>query len=166
MIKSTYNSGFTLIETIMYAVIFMIVVGGMMLFGIAMLTSSQKSDTRVEVADNTRFVLQKFQRILQGAQVVNSPAVGSSASSISVNTASTSGNPFVFDLSNGVIRLKIASQDPIPLTSSAVTVSNLTFQNYSFSTGTRNTIRVTGKIQSIDPYRPVSSSFDVFISVQ
>ena len=163
------KSGFTLVEMLMYALIFVIVVGGMMVFAIAMLTSSERADTQVEIADNTRFVIQKLQRTLQGATAINSPAVGVTAGTLSVNTASTAANPYIFDVVGGVLRLTRttgAGAIAFPLTNSSVTVSSLSFQNYSFSINTKNTINVHLKIDSVEPIRPVSSSIDVFISVR
>lgn len=166
MTKFTKKSGFTLIETLIYSMIFIIVVGGMMLFAIAMLTTSQRADSQVEVADNARFVIQKVQRALQGASAITAPTVGTVANSITITSASTSANPVIFDVSGGVMRIQMAGGIPIPLTNSSVTVSSLSFQNYSFSVNTKNTIRMRAKIDSVDPFRPASSSIDIFISVQ
>ena len=158
------KKGFTLIEMLLYASIFMIVTGGMTLFAVAMLRSAERADYQVEVSDNSRFIIQKIQRIVQGATTINSPAVGVTASTLSVNTASVSANPFVIDLSGGVLRLKMATGTPIPLTNSFVTVSSLSFSNYSYGSSTKNTIRFRAKINSVDPMRPASSSIDIFIS--
>ncbi len=160
------KAGFTLIEILLYSAIFMIVIGAMMLFAYSMLSSAGRSDATLEVSDNTRFLIQKFQRTIQGATTVNSPAVGVTSTTLSVNTASASSNPNVFDLSDGAVRLKMAPSSPLPLTNSLVTVSSLSFTNFKFSTDTKNTIRVRAKIQSVEPYNPVSSSIDIFISVQ
>lgn len=160
------KNGFTLIEMLLYAVIFMIVVGGMTLFAISMLRSAERADYKLEVSDNSRFLVQKMQRIIQGATAINSPAVGATASSLSVNTASTSANPFVIDRVNGVVRLTMAGGTPIPLTNSLVTVSSMSFRNYDYGPSTKNTIRFRAKVESVDPINPASSSVDIFISVR
>lgn len=160
------QQGFTLIEMLLYAAIFMIVAGGMTLFAVAMLRSGEKADYQVEVSDNTRFLIQKMERIIQGATAINSPAVGGTSSTLSVNTASTSANPMVVDLANGVIRLKMASGTPEPLTNGFVNISSLSFRTYNYGTSTKNTIRFRAKVDSVDPVNPASSSIDIFISVQ
>ena len=160
------NRGFTLIEMLLYAAIFTIVAGGMTVFAVAMLQSAEQTDYRVEVSDNTRFLVQKMQRVIQGATVINSPAVGGTSSSLSVNTASTSANPFVVYASGGILLLKMASATPVPLTNSFVTVSSLSFRNYDYGTTTKNTIRFRAKVESINPIHPASSSIDIFISRQ
>lgn len=159
-------NGYTLIEVLIYTAIFVIFVGGMMMFAISMLTSSQRADTQVEVADNSRFVIQKLQYVLKGASAINSPAVGSSNASLSLNTATASWNPFVIDVASGSLRFKKGSAVAIPITNSMVTVSSVSFRNYSFSTNTKNTIRFKAKVSSVDPLRPVSNSLDIFISIQ
>lgn len=160
------QKGFTLIETLIYAIIFVIVIGGMVSFAFAMLTSSQRANTQIEISDNARFLTQKLQRAIQGAASINSPAVGASASSLSLTTASASMNPLVIDLADGVVRTKKASQTPVALTNSMVVVSSLSFTNYSYSTATKNTIRVQAIVTSVEPYRPASTSIDIFISVR
>ena len=151
---------------LLYAAIFVIIAGGMTLFAVAMLRTTEQTDYQVEISDNTRFLIQKMQRIIQGATAINSPAVGGTSSSLSVNTASTSANPLIIDLSNGVVRLKMASGTPLPLTNSFVTVSSLSFKNYDYGTSTKNTIRFRAKVISVDETYPASSSIDIFISRQ
>ncbi len=160
------TTGFTLIEMLIYAAIFMIIAGSMTLFAVAMLRSGEQADYQVEVSDNTRFLIQKMERIIQGATAINSPAVGGTSSTLSVNTASTSANPFVVDRANGVVRLTMASGASVPLTNSFVTVSSLSFRTYSYGSSTKNTIRFRAKVDSVDPVHPASSSIDIFISVQ
>ena len=160
------NKGSTLIEVLIYAVIYMIVIGGMMIYAFAMLTSSQRVDTQIEVADNARFVVQKMQRVLQGATVITSPAVGASASSLSITTATASWNPFVVDVASGSLRFKKGSAEAIPITNGFVTISSVSFKNYSFSPSTKNTIHVKANVSSVGAFAPASSSIDIFISIQ
>ncbi|MEK7616350.1 MAG: prepilin-type N-terminal cleavage/methylation domain-containing protein [Patescibacteria group bacterium] len=165
-VSSNNQAGFTLIEMLIYAIIFVIFVGGIVMSSFSLLSSSQRTNSQIEVADNARFLTQKMQRIIQGATVINSPTVGNSAATLSVNTADTSSNPFVIDLSNGVVRLKRGSGAPLALTNSFVTVTSLSFKNYSYSTITKNTIRIQANVISVEPNQPASTSIDVFISAQ
>ena len=176
MIRDTYymirdKRGFTLIEMILYVAIFAIVTGGMVMFAFAMLTSAQRTDDKVEVADNSRFAVQKLQRVLQSTTAINSPAVGASANSLSLTTATASWNPLVINVastgsSSGSLQFTIGASPSVPITNSFVKVSSVSFKNYSFSTGTKNTIRFKANIISINPYLPASSSVDVFITIQ
>ncbi len=156
---------------LLYTAIFMIMMGGMVTFAFAMITSAQRANTQIEVADNARFMIQKLERVLQGAITINSPAVTASANSLSLNTATASWNPFVISVAttgatSGSLQFKKGSATAIPITNSMVKVTSVSFTNYSFSTTTKNTIRVRAKISSVTPYRPASSSIDIFISIQ
>ena len=166
MRRITTTHEFTLLEVLIYLGIFVILLRGFMLFAFSMLTASQRAITQIEIADNSRFTIQKLQRVLQGAKAINSPAIGASAASLSINTATASWNPFVIDVANGALRFKKGTAAPIPITNSLVTVSSVSFKNYSFSPNTKNTIRFKARITSVDPLRPASNSIDIFISIQ
>lgn len=158
--------GFTLIETLLYVAIFAIFVGGMIVFAFAMLTAAQRADETIEVADNARFAMQKIQRAIQVATAVNSPAVGASANSLSLSTATASWNPFIIDVADGSLRFKAGSATAVLITNSFVTVSSVSFFNYSFSTGTKNTMRVQARVASRIPASTASTSIDFFVSIQ
>lgn len=163
----TGNKGYTLIETIIYVAIFVVVVGSMMLFAITMFLASERADTQIEVADNSRFLIQKLQRALQGASAVTVPVVGANGVNLAIVTASAASNTMTFTLQNGVLTSQRGNlAPPKAITNSAVVVSNLKFTNYSFSTNSLNTVRVQATIKSVEPTRPASSSIDVFISVR
>ena len=160
------QEGFTLIEVLVYAIIFALLVGTMTLFAFSMLNGSTKADMQLEVTDNARFVTQKLQYILHGATSVDSPVVGSSAASLSITTATTSWNPFVIDVSNGALRFKKGSAAAVPLTDSFVRISSVSFKTYAFSDSTKNTVRFKAQVASVNPLQPASSSIDIFISIR
>ena len=164
--KKGLPAGFTLIEMLIYALIFMIFVGGMVSLASALLTTSQRANTQIEVSDNAQFLTQKLQRAIQGATSIDFPAIGASAPSISITTASASANPLVIDLADGVVRIKKSSGAAIPITNSYVIVSSLSFTNYSYSAMTKNTVRARAIITSVEPYNPASTSIDFFISIR
>src|SRR3989344_6466954 len=151
-----HKAGFTLIEVLIYMVIFSLLVGTMMLFAFAMLSGAQRTDMQIEVTDNARFATQKLQRIIQGAVSVNSPAVGSSSTSLSLTTATASWNPFVIDVASGSLRFKKGSAEAIPITNGFVTISSVSFKNYSFSTSTKNTIHVKANVSSVGAFSTAS----------
>ena len=158
--------GFTLIEVLLYAVIFLIVVGGMMLLAFAMLTATQRATTQVEVADNARFMIQKMQRTIQGATSINYL----SGSSILVDTgvADPTVNPVIIDIVDGVLRIKRGTNPQIPITNSLVTISDVFIADFTNAPppGTKNSFHFKVLVSSVDPYRPASTSVDLFISTQ
>jgi len=140
-IKDIMQKGFTLIEFILYigiVGIVLLVVGAIglnVLFGKAKLTAIE------EVSQISRFTMEKIADGVRNAQAINSPAQGASASALSLQMASSSKNPTVFDLSSGVVRITEDTGSAVDLTSSEVVVTNLQFSNISYP-GTPGTVRI------------------------
>ena len=55
------QAGTTLIEVLVYSMIFIIVVGGMMMLAFAMLTSAEQANSQIEVSDNARLFIQNVE---------------------------------------------------------------------------------------------------------
>ena len=79
------------------------------------------------------------QAIRNSASPINSPAAGSSASSLSLKMTDTAKNPTIFALSSGAITVSEAGGGAISLTNSNIIISSLTFQNLT-GTGTKGNI--------------------------
>ncbi len=164
--RSKASRGFTLIEIIIYSGIVVIISTGFILYVYSTLDYSNRVRSHLEVTDNSRLIIQKISGILRGAVVINSPAVGFSGASLSADTHDIPNNPFIFDLSSGVLRLKRGGASPVPISNSLVTVSSLSFANYSYSNGTKNTIRIKALITSATDLPPASQQIDFFVTIQ
>lgn len=159
------KNGFTLIETLIYLFILSTILGALLLSVYSIFETSDSVQSTVELVENAKFYEQKTRWALTGATQINSPASSSTAASLSLNRADTA-NPVVFDLSGGVARIKIGAANPVPLTNGFVTVSSLSFSNYSISTNTKNTVRVRANLRHNNLLHPASTSLDFFISIQ
>jgi hypothetical protein len=136
-------------------------------FIFSMSQTARQTNSKIAVTENSLFLMQKVEDIVKGATQINSPPAGAGPSTtLSVNTSETSENPNIFDLVDGVVRLKRGSADPVPLTNMDVVASSLSFQRFDYSTRTKSTIRFRVHIQSKDNTLPASSSVDYFISIQ
>ncbi len=136
------NSGFTLVELLLYISIASIIVftsASMLQFT---LQSRVKNQTIAEVEQEGAQVMQLITQTIRNGTLINSPTIGNSGASLSVNVVTGSNSPTVFDLSSSAMRIKEGAGVAVNLTSSKVTVSNLNFQNLSRA-GTPNTIRVS-----------------------
>lgn len=136
------QKGFTLIELLLY-----ISIASMIVFTTAYLLqftlqSRTKNQTIAEVEQQGSQVMQLITQTTRNATVINSPAIGNSAASLSVDST-------VFDLSGGFIRIKEGAGATVNLTSSKVTVSSLNFQNLS-RVGTPNIIRISFTVTYIN----------------
>lgn len=135
------KKGFTLMELLLYISISGIIFLGVSVLLFLVLQSRIKNQTVAEVEQQGVQVMQLITQTVRNAENINSPASGSSASSFSLDVVPSSDDPTVFDLSSGVIRIVEGAGPSIPITSSSVTGSNLTFENLS-RPGTPGVIRI------------------------
>jgi type II secretory pathway component PulJ len=158
--------GFTLIETLIYSVILVIVLGGIFVTFYSIMTTSESLKYQIELVENTKFLEQKFRWALTGAEGVTMPAVGSASShTLAINRPGVA-NPLVFDLDNGIVRVASGSNTPVPLTNGFVTVSTISFETFSFSSNTQNTVRIKAELENLYEIAPATTSLDLFITIQ
>ncbi len=136
------KSAVTLIELSLYIGLSTIIILGSSLLLKTVMDSRSKDTTISEVEQQGNLALQTITRSIRNATLVNSPAIGATSSSLSLNTTVSGNNPTVFSLASGVISMKEGSATAIPLTGSRVTISNLLFQNLA-QTGTKDNLRVS-----------------------
>jgi len=139
--KLQASKGFTLIELLLYVSIASIILLITSLFLSTLLQSRIKNQTVAEVEQQGLQVMQMITQTLHNADIINSPAQGASAASLSLNTIVAVNNPTVFDLASGTIRTKEGAGAVVSLNNSRVTASDLTFVNLSRAS-TPGTIRI------------------------
>lgn len=135
------KSGFTLIELLLYlglSSVLIIVISG---FLSMLLQARVKNQAIGEVEQQGLHVMQLITQTMRNASAINSPALGTTDSSLSLDTSIATSTPTIFDLSGGVIRITEGGGEAITLTNSRITASDLVFQNLSRPT-TQGTIRV------------------------
>ncbi|MEW5908094.1 MAG: prepilin-type N-terminal cleavage/methylation domain-containing protein [Patescibacteria group bacterium] len=144
------NKAFTLIEFLIYigiVGIILIVTGTIALnifFGKAKLVAME------EVSQNARMAMEKIGERIRNAQSINSPPMGTSASSLSLLMADSQQNPTVFDLSNGILRMTENGGSAISLTSDEVIVTTLQFSNISYP-NIPGTMRIQITMKYVNP---------------
>lgn len=135
------GAGFTLIEFIMYTTIVGVILLAVGAIGINIFFNKAKLTAVDEVSQNSRFVLEKITYAIRNAEIINSPSLGTSGTSLSLQMADLSKNPTLFDLNNGFVRIKEGAGNYINLTTDEVVITNLQFSNLSY-TGTPGTMRI------------------------
>jgi len=156
------QDGFTLFEVIIYsAIVAMILTFVLMTFNSIFSTSTQLHN-QVSLVNNSVFLEQKVKWALTSATQINYPSVGETAASISFEK---SGSTMIFDLNNGTVRLKEGAGEYFSLTDDLVEITSLSFENFSFASISRNTVRVRAELRSLE-FRPTTSSIDLYISIQ
>lgn len=144
------NSGFTLIELVVYIAIVVVVLISVIGFLWNTVLGNIKESSYQEVQQNSRFALFKISQEIKKSTGINSPLPGDSASALSLAMASSTNNPTLIDVVDGQLRITKGGSEPQVLTSGLVKVTSLQFTNFSYP-NTPGTIRVEIKAKHINP---------------
>jgi Tfp pilus assembly protein PilW len=147
--KYIHKSGFTIIELLLYVAISSIILLVSSLFFLTLLEARTKNQVIAEVEQQGIQIMQIITQTIRNADTINSPTIGTSGASLSVNTTISSTTPSVFDLSSGVIRIKEGTNAVINLSNSKVVVSNLSFSNLSRAS-TPGVIKISFTISAVN----------------
>lgn len=142
------NHAFTLLEFLLYAGIVAITLIVATAIAVNILLGKAKSTVIEEVNQNARFALEKITQTIRNSQAINSPTIGASSSTLSLQTNVTSTNPTIFDLLNNTLRLKESTGAAASTTSDEVKVTTLTFTNISATTTAPGTVRIIMTIEA------------------
>lgn len=125
------NYGFTLIEMLVYTAIFVLMISALAAFMSTLSQSRIRNQAMLEVNDQGVQVLRIITQNLRNATVINSPSIGTSVGTLSVNTISAGTTPTLVTLSGGVLYITQGASPAVALTNNKVAVSNLSFSNVS-----------------------------------
>lgn len=123
------STGFSFIELLVYiaisSMLFVIIIS--LYFALAQARLRQQSIAEVETQGLTAMNL--LLQTIRNTHSINSPVLGTSAASLTLNPYATTTKPTVFDLASSTLRISESGTAPVTLTSAQVLISNLTFQN-------------------------------------
>ncbi|MDO8482875.1 MAG: prepilin-type N-terminal cleavage/methylation domain-containing protein [bacterium] len=136
------NKGFTLVELLLYISLSGIILLSVSLFMASLLEARVKNQTIAAVEQEGAQVMEIINQALRNATAINSPATGTSAVLLSINTIIPENNPTIFDVSSSTIRIQEGVGPAVPLTSNRIIVSDLNFKNLT-KPFTRGNIRTT-----------------------
>ena len=134
------ESGFTLIELILYIALVSIFVSGAILFAWDSIYGQVKSGVQQEVSHNLRLASNRIAYEIRNATGITTV----SASSLELSTDEAERNPTIIDLNSGTLRIGYGvggdcpTSAPCALTSDTVTVTDLTFTDLSSSPDSLN----------------------------
>jgi Tfp pilus assembly protein PilW len=123
------NAGFTLIELLLYIALSSILLGVISSLLIGLVQLRNKNQAIAEVEQQGLMAASAIGQAIRNATAINSPTPNASATSLSINTPAPSLSPTLFDLNAGALRVKEGLAAAVPLTSSRVMVTGLSFQN-------------------------------------
>ncbi len=147
-LEHNIKQGFTLIEMLVYTAIFSVMIFALVAYMSTLSQSQIRNQAVLEVNDQGVQALRVITQNLRNATVINSPTLGTSANSLSVNTTSAGTTPTLFTLSGGILYLTQGTNAAVALTNNKVTVSNLSFSNVS-RPSTFGTVKVSFTLTSI-----------------
>lgn len=154
LLPTTYklqaHKGFTLIELLLSVSIVAVILLSVSVFLFSLLESRVKNQTIAEVEQQGLQVMQLITQTAHNAEAITSPALGASASSLTLDVITGASDPTMFDLTSGVIRVSEGTGSPVPMTNARVTASGLMFYNLS-RTSTPGTIRIQFTLTHTNP---------------
>ncbi len=142
------KNGFTLIETLIYAVLTVLIIGFTILTLYQVITSADQLKAEAAVHDELNFVSQKIHWALDNATAINLPLAGQSGSSLSVTKRNFAQNPIVFDFNNGNARVKFGAGEFVTLDNDAVIVDLLLFEHIDASGAAPEGVKTTITVHS------------------
>ncbi len=153
------NDGFTLIETLIYSAITTGLITVAILTVYQFIDGAARLKYHKELAENQKLLEQKIYWALQSVSAVNSPGVGATTTSLSVNKIGFAANPVVIDLDSGIVRLKRGAGAATQITNDYSEIANLTFHQHNFDG------RPAVKIDATLVNRQASTSIDIATTI-
>lgn len=144
--------GFTLIELLLYVAIVSTLLGALATFFSLSLSARVKNQSIAEVNQQGTAILERFATTVRAADSIASPAVGTTASSLTLVVTTPALTPTIFDASSGspvVFQIKEGSASASPLTNNKVTLSNLSFKNLSRAS-TPGTVQISFTLSRVN----------------
>lgn len=150
--KSCNREGFTLIETLFYALIMTGVLVSATLFSLNILEGQQRARAFQEVQQNARFSMERMIQEIRAANDLNvaSSTFDTSPGFLSLSHEDSSRNPTNFGVSDNILGTKQGSAATTSITSSDVKVTSLIFRNLSVANRTKN-INISLTVEHVNP---------------
>lgn len=144
------TKGFTLVEMVLYVSICSLFLLVLSTFLTYLLGARIRSQTIAEVNQQGFQVMHRLTSTIRNGRSIEVPGLGSSSSTLAVTTGVPLVDPTMFYASSGVMTIREASNNPVPLTNSRVVLSNLVFQNVSSSSSSDKIIRISFTLSHIN----------------
>lgn len=139
--RRTGGRGFTLIETLIYIALFVIIVGGLMVAVYGYFETIGWNATKASMEEEKSFVLGKINEALSGAEVVTTPGAGASGPILTLTKYDNTSDTVM--LSSGAV-----VENGATLTNTNVSVSNLTFTHAASPEGVTASFTISANTPS------------------
>jgi type II secretory pathway pseudopilin PulG len=109
------TKGFTLLETLIYIALFTLVMGSGIIAAFYVIDSSEKNNQTINTQTEAQFLLKKISWML------------------AENDPGSLTHPYSITLASGIAQISENGGTPVPITSSAITISNFSLTSVSAS---------------------------------
>lgn len=144
------QTGYTLIELLLYVAMIGILLSAVAYFFGAAAEARVKNQTVTEVDNQGTYAMDYITQTVRNATSVTSPTIGTSGSSLTVVVPTASLSPTVFNLSSTTLQVKKGTAAAIALTSDDVQVTSFTVKNLSRS-GTTGIVQISLTLNRVNP---------------
>lgn len=139
--KNTHRKGFSLIEVVLYFALASTMVIALSAFFSAVIQSRIKGVAIMELESQGLDAMNLMTQTIRNSDAITAPASGATATTLTLDTPTSSNDPTIFQITNDVLTIKEGSSAAIPLTANPIQATQLTFQNLTRS-GTPGEIRI------------------------
>lgn len=136
------NSGFTLVEILLYLSLFAVVVLGSVAFIHTMLETNIKTKTILAADTEANHVLSIITQSIRDSATVLSPSKGNENSILAIQTFNEQYPSIVFGIINNALVVSEIGQSTTTLTSNKIKISNLKFTNIGTING-KDSIKIS-----------------------
>lgn len=151
--------GLSLLEMLLYVTISSVILLSLSVFLGFFLSQRVKSQSMSDVNQQGLQIMQLVSQTIRNARSVDAPLVGASSTSLIISVSDPLLSPTIFDISNGVVRIKEGSGNYIPLTNSHIKISSLVFYNMSSTSSPDRIIRISFMVDHNNPSQRNEYSF-------
>lgn len=130
--KNHNRQGFTLLELIVFVAIFSFTIVGFISILVSITKVQVKQGAAAEVSQQSQYVLQTLQYYVERSSLIESDA-NTASSSIRLRMTATAEDPTLIFASGTTVYVKVGDGESLPLTSTRVAVSNMSFIKKSSS---------------------------------
>ncbi len=135
------RDGFTVLELLIFAAIFSVVTITFITILVAVTRVHVQQSSVAEVNGQSQFLLQNLQSAVEQSSLIEM-AADTASSTLTLRMATTSIDPTVVSLSDGIVYLTQGTSSPQALTTNKVTVNSLTFTKRAHTTGGHDTVAI------------------------
>jgi prepilin-type N-terminal cleavage/methylation domain-containing protein len=149
MLKRISQTGYTLIELLLYMAIVGILLSAVSAFFGVTADARIKNQSVNEVNSQGTYALDYMAQTIRNASSITSPAAAGTDTQLTLVVPTSSLSPTVFNLSSGVLQVKEGTAAAVALTSSRVQVTSMTIKNLTRS-GTTGCVQISLTIARVN----------------